>query len=133
MIAAKKRITEGKCKIPMILATWKSKFGEEQVVAISRNERNVKALIYLKEEKNTYGMDCRSFLASRFGSREVSDERAAKFEKEIDEVDKFDIGFITTKMEDYVISKMKNKFRSRFSVGEKTEEDILARQLFSEK
>merc|ERR1719387_1495722 len=133
MIAAKKRIAEGKCKSPMIVATWQSKFGEEQVVAISRNERNVKALIHLKE-RDMYGVRFSHLLVSRqCGLRKVSDEKATKFEQEIDEDDKFDIGFIATKMEDGVISSMKNTFRGGFYLGEKTEEDILAEQLFSEK
>merc|ERR1719387_691348 len=104
MIAAKKRIAEGKCKRPMIVATWQSKFGEEQVVAISRNERNVKALIHLKEDRNKYGMIGINFgdlLASRkFGLRDVSDEKATKLERQIDEGEKFDIGFITARMEE---------------------------------
>merc|ERR1719473_2048601 len=110
--AAKKRIAEGKLENPMIVATWQSKFGEEQHVAIPRNERNIKTLASLKENNASCFS---SLLGSRFWAlREVSDEKATKLENEIDESDTFDIGFCTTLMEDTVISKMKKKIEEEF-------------------
>lgn len=107
IVAAKKRITEGKWKSPMIVATWQSKFGEDHVVAISRNKRNIKALVFLKEHEDSPSFS--TLLWSRYGPgfRDVSDEKAIKFEnEEIDGSDTFDINFLTTGIEDRIIRDM---------------------------
>merc|ERR1719456_637188 len=132
MISAKKRITERRS--PVIVATWQSKFDGEQIVAISRNQRNVKSLVKLTEWGEIG--HCQELWNSRESAQgrwePVTDEKVTQFEKELDKADKLDIGFIA-KMEDDVIRQMRNTFWCGFHSGEKTEQDIRANQLFSEK